>query len=246
MVELHIHEKHRLTPKEHRTEMRRIGRHHPLFDPGLSPKGQAQAKALVRVVDAERAKGIPLPKHFVSPAKRAVETWEAVWGGAGLARPAGATAVEVSSQAGPGHSFLVEVYQWSMLTSKSLREKLHVHLCNARRARSLLKAEHPRLICPSQMPESDPWWQPGLDCRYDLSDTQPPAELMRRETRDRETEEEMYVRAGKALGEIMRDSISITSHSSLLNKFIKVLRSPSRELSEGEIFPVVVRVETMS
>lgn len=24
MVELHIHEKHRLTPKEHRTEMRRV------------------------------------------------------------------------------------------------------------------------------------------------------------------------------------------------------------------------------
>lgn len=160
----------------------------------------------MRVVDAERAKGIPLPKHFVSPAKRAVETWEAVWGGAGLARPAGATAVEVSSQAGPGHSVLVEVHQWSMLTSKALREKLHVHLCNARRPLSLLKAEHPRLICPSQMPELDPWWQPGLDCRYDLSDTQPPAELMQRETRDRETEEEMHVRAGKALGEIMRQS----------------------------------------
>lgn len=56
------------------------------------------------------------------------------------------------------------------------------------------------------MAELDPWWQPGEDCRYERSDTQPPAEQMQRELRGRETEEEMYSRAQTALGEIMRHS----------------------------------------
>ncbi|KAI9639053.1 histidine phosphatase superfamily [Dioszegia hungarica] len=227
MDELHIPKNHGFTLTEHRKEMGRIGRHHPLFDPGLSPKGQDQAKALAEAVKDQTMKGMPVPMQFVSPAKRAVETWQATWG----TPPAGAV----------GHS--------GPMVLEGLREKLHVHLCNARRPLSVLKADHARLICPPQMAELDPWWQPGEDCRYERSDTQPPAEQMQRELRGRETEEEMYSRAQTALGEIMRHSegqayVSITSHSYFLKELFKVLGSPSRELREGEICPLVVRVET--
>ncbi|KAI9639030.1 uncharacterized protein MKK02DRAFT_42072 [Dioszegia hungarica] len=153
MYEEYISEGHGFSASEYKMEEQRIARHQPLFDPCLSPKGRAQATELASIIHHEMARGMPQPMHFVSPARRAVETWAAVWGGA-AAGMAGENIIARST------ATVIE----------GLRGKIHVHLCNARRPISVLRAEYPQLIIPLGTAENDPWWQPVHDCHYELSD----------------------------------------------------------------------------
>lgn len=107
------------------------------------------------------------------------------------------------------HTFQIGV----SLSGQGLRGKIHVHLCNARRPISVLRAEYPQLIIPLGTAENDPWWQPGHDCHYELSDETPSSELFKREMRGRNTEQELYDRAEAALEQIMKLSRGVQSKS---------------------------------
>lgn len=42
-------------------------------------KGQNQAVELAAIIQKQLLAGMPIPQHFVSAAKRAAETWAAIW-----------------------------------------------------------------------------------------------------------------------------------------------------------------------
>ncbi|KAI9633799.1 uncharacterized protein MKK02DRAFT_28565 [Dioszegia hungarica] len=200
-----------------------VGREWPLFDPSLSAAGTKQVNQLGVTVRQQVERGMPVPKHYVSPARRAVQTWAGVW-----------------SNVGEG--------EVSATVIEELREELHVHLCNARRNVSLLQAELSQLVIPADTSEVDPLWQPSSDCRYDRADAPLPPQLLERPMRGMENGREMALRAEKALNRIMDDSgesacKSVTSHCSLLREMMGVLGSLRRDLRTGEMCAVVVKVD---
>jgi hypothetical protein len=191
-------------------------------DAELTALGISQAQANCKEWKNQLRNGIPKPqKFYASPFTRALDTMMYTWDDIILWKnKSGSTESESKSA-------LVDNLTLP-LVMEDLRETMHVHTCDKRRARSYIEERFPLVDVQSSFVEQDELWKPE----------------------GRETEVEHEMRTSRFLQFLFNKDwnathpdtyISVTTHSGTNDSFLSVIGHQVFKTATGGMIPVVVK-----
>lgn len=175
-------------------------------DAHLTEKGIQQASAMKAFwQDAAATLKLPLPRrHYVSPHVRCLETCQLAFSGLSLPDDGG-------------------VPPFQPVIKEMLRERMGVHTCDRRRARSWIHTNHPNFTIEDGFSEMDELWKPDI----------------------RETLAEHVVRVRVFLDELFAAEsetiISLTIHSGTILALFAAIGHAEVRVAPGTIVPVLIK-----